>query len=196
MREQCVDLAAIECNEHFAEARIAGHDLERPAFVRFQHARRDCVLGARIERPDHDRGARALEIGNRGDAGAPVDPQCVGGAAGAANVGEAREVVVDPLLRHHVAEQKAAASGHAEREAIGGRHIVEMVGEDDAAGALHIARHDAGLAWNVLRKEACKHPHLAVDSATGRKAGNDIDRLAREDIISGLRRLRRRKRQT
>src|SRR4051794_18278363 len=102
-----------------------------------------------------------------------MNPECIGGASGPTNIGEPGEVVSDPLLRYHIAEQESAASGHAKREAIGRRHVVEMVGEDDAAGALHVARHDGGLAWNVLRKEASQHPHLAVDAATGRKAGND-----------------------
>jgi len=74
VREQRVDLAAVERNQHLAEARITSDDLERPAFVRFQHTRRDRVLERALSAPTTI-GLRArLRSATEVDAGAPVNP--------------------------------------------------------------------------------------------------------------------------
>ena len=65
VREQAIDLAALDRDQDLVEAGIAGDDPQRPAFVGRQRARRDRILRARRERADHDLFRRGLQLRDR-----------------------------------------------------------------------------------------------------------------------------------
>src|SRR5882724_4696803 len=183
MRKQAVDLAALDRDDDLVEARIAGYSLDRPVFILGEHARDDSIFGARIERADHKLLLRGLEFRDRRNASAPRDPKRIGRTAGATDVGKLRDVVIDALLRHHIAQEESATPRHAEREGVRRRDIVEMIGKDDPARALHIARHDDGITRNIFGEVAREHTHFAVDAAAWRKTRNNRERLAGVEIL-------------
>ena len=183
MGKQAVDLAAFDRDDDFVEARIAGDGLDRPVFVLCKNARNDRIFRTRIERADHEFLPGGLEVRERSDARAPRDPERIGRTAGAAHIGKLCDVIVDALLRHHVAQEEPAAPRHAERKPVRCRNVIEMIGENDATRALHVARHNDRIARNIFCEIARQHTHFAVDAAAGRKARNDRERLAGVEIL-------------
>src|SRR5205085_11555398 len=109
-----------------------------------------------------------------------AEPQCIGGTTRAAHIGEFRERVTDPLLRHDIAQKKAAASRHPERQSVRSRNVVEVIRKDDTGRTRHIPSDDIRIAGNVFAEVARQHPHFAVDPAAGRQARDDGERLAIE----------------
>ena len=53
-----------------------------------------------------------------------------------------------------------------------------MIAENQPAGTRHVARHDAGLAGNVPAVELGHQPHLDVDAAARRLAGEQSERFS------------------
>ena len=58
-----------------------------------------------------------------------------------------------------------------------------MIAENEPAGARHVARHDAGRARDVPAVELRHQPHLGVDPAARRLAGEQCDRFAAVVIL-------------
>ena len=99
-----------------------------------------------------------------------------------------REVVADALLRHDVAQQEAAASRHAERQPVGGGDVVEMIAEDDAAGALHVARDDRRIARECISRNTRVITRISPSTPPpGGKPAMTVERLAGIEILGRAR---------
>src|SRR5262249_14078592 len=83
--------------------------------------------------------------------------------------------------------ESSTAPDRTECRAIPGRDVIEPVGEDEAAGARHILRHDGGIARDEARHMAGQRASVDVISATGAVADVKIDRLALVKVRPALR---------
>ena len=116
---------------------------------------------------------------------------CPGDADADLVVGAADPVELGRVeLRALVAEQRieaGAAADDAEGRAVLGADIVEPVGEPQAAGALHVLRHDVRIAGNVLAHVAREHARIEVVAAADAVADIEIDGLALVEVGHALR---------
>ena len=68
--------------------------------------------------------------------------------------------------------------GHAHREAVGLRDIVNVVHRDHRPGARHVLHDDLGIAGNVFRHIAGEHAGPAIIKAARRQTHDNADALA------------------
>src|SRR5262245_23767970 len=94
-----------------------------------------------------------------------------------ADVLELAGLELDALLSQSLAQQQAADEA-AHGEPVGLGHPVQVIGEDQAAGARHVLDHDGGVAGNVTAHVAGERPGVGVEAAPGREADEDAHRLA------------------
>ena len=83
--------------------------------------------------------------------------------------------------------ERGAAGDQAELGAILGRHVVEVVGREDAAGALHVLDHDRGRARQMLRQMPRHRARIGIVGAARVEADDQVDRAAFVELLDGLR---------
>ena len=63
-----------------------------------------------------------------------------------------------------------------------GETLIDVIGGDHRAGALHVAHDDGRIAGDVLAEMARHQPRIGVGAAAGIEARDEIDRLAAVEI--------------
>ena len=187
LAEHAVGLAALDRQDRVVDARIAAHHLERQLLVAGQHLGHDRVRRGAAAAGDDDRPLGVAQIIEAADVRLPAHPEHEIAAGGAADPGEFPQVVAGVGRADDRGERKSGAARHAERQPVRLGDAVEMIAQDDAAGALHVHRQEARLARNELAEEARDQPHLAVDAAARRLAGEQRHGLAAIEVLRARR---------
>ena len=76
----------------------------------------------------------------------------------------------------------------ARHAAVARRHLAQILGADDAAGAVHVLDDDVRLAFDVARKMLGEQAALDVGRAAGSEVDQDGEPLALVEGIVGVRR--------
>ena len=178
------DLGALHSEHRFVGGRIAAHDLELGAEHSIEQRRND--LGE-IARPGAGhRRLVALGILDRLHLrGVPHDVNGVTGGE-AADPDELGGIVLHGGVLERLLDRERLADD-AERSAVLRRHIGDVVGGAQRAGARHVLRYDRRIAGKMASEMACNQAAHQVVGAAGRVADIDGDSLANELLRAGRR---------
>src|SRR5207302_1804537 len=90
------------------------------------------------------------------------------------------EIVMDAALFDDITQKETTAGGHPKCQPIGRCVVTQVISQDHATGAGHIARSNCWLTWNEPPEVARHKAHLVVDAAANRHAGKQRYCLPRE----------------
>ena len=165
-----IDLAALGCEPHLGEPRIAGHHLEVDTRERPEHAGIDGRAGRRPGRAHHH--LAAPEVGERAQVLGPE-------AAGRDFRIEAAEPVERPRIEFCVGRIDQRLDGgdridDADHRAVARGDAGEIRGRLQRAGARHVLDHDVGIARHMAPEMARENAQVELEGRAGRVADHGL----------------------
>src|SRR5215510_2316063 len=161
---------------------LAGNELDRQAERHLEDPRVGVRRAAGRDAPELDRGLGGHPLLDRRDAARAGECADRVFLDRRADELELARVELDARLAEGLAQEEPAVE-MADREPVGLRDAIEMIRQNEAAGAGHVLDDERRIAGNVPAHVAREHSRVRIESAAGGEAHDQPDGLA---LVEGL----------